>query len=200
MSRKNITLAIEAFRRLKCTRSDTRLIVKTQKLSRTQKSQIGEAINGDARIDWIHRQLSNAEMNSLIALADCLVSTHRSEGFGLALAEAIVGNTPVIGTGWSGNMDFMHGTTSSLVEYEMAQVKPTDDIYGKYSSSDAVWADPHVASVMDRMDQCLLGYDLSDLEVMKRNLANNEKVWNTILPNERIYFVGDRDVKERSIS
>jgi glycosyltransferase involved in cell wall biosynthesis len=43
----------------------------------------------------------------LIASADVLLSLHRSEGYGLVLAEAMKLHRCVVATGWSGNMDFM---------------------------------------------------------------------------------------------
>ena len=51
--------------------------------------------------------LEPAEKNSLIASCDCYVSLHRSEGFGLTMAEAMYLGKPVIATGYSGNLDFM---------------------------------------------------------------------------------------------
>ena len=46
-------------------------------------------------------------MADLIASADAVISMHRSEGFGLLLAQGMLAGKPVVGTGWSGNLDFM---------------------------------------------------------------------------------------------
>jgi SAM-dependent methyltransferase/glycosyltransferase involved in cell wall biosynthesis len=54
---------------------------------------------------------------ALMAACDCYVSLHRSEGFGLTLAEAMALGKPVIATGYSGNMDFMTSDTSFLVPW-----------------------------------------------------------------------------------
>ncbi len=43
--------------------------------------------------------------DGLMALSDIVISTHRSEGFGLICAEAMRLGKPVIATGWSGNLD-----------------------------------------------------------------------------------------------
>ena len=45
--------------------------------------------------------------NSYVAGCDCYVSLHRSEGFGLTMAEAMACGKPVIATGYSGNLEFM---------------------------------------------------------------------------------------------
>ena len=52
--------------------------------------------------------LPRARVNGLLAACDAVVSLHRSEGFGLILAEAMYLGKPVVATGWSGNMDFMN--------------------------------------------------------------------------------------------
>ena len=46
-------------------------------------------------------------MQSLINACDCFVSLHRSEGFGRGLGEAMALGRLALGTGWSGNVDFM---------------------------------------------------------------------------------------------
>ena len=51
----------------------------------------------------------------LISLTDCYISLHRSEGFGLTLAEAMSLEKPVIATAYSGNLDFMTPANSCLI-------------------------------------------------------------------------------------
>jgi glycosyltransferase involved in cell wall biosynthesis len=65
----------------------------------------------------IESNMSPGEIAALIAHCDVYVSMHRSEGFGLGLAEAMYFGHPVIATGNSGNMDFMNATNSCLVGY-----------------------------------------------------------------------------------
>ena len=56
--------------------------------------------------------------------ADCYVSLHRSEGFGLTLAESMALGKPVIATGYSGNTDFMTPANSYLVDWTLTEVGP----------------------------------------------------------------------------
>src|SRR6476469_7508588 len=63
--------------------------------------------------------MSRARAYGLIAMSDCFVSLHRSEGFGLGLAEAMLMAKPAIATGYSGNLDFMNRDNSLLVDYEL---------------------------------------------------------------------------------
>ncbi len=61
---------------------------------------------------------------ALMAACDCYVSLHRSEGFGLTLAEAMALGKPVIATGYSGNLEFMTPETSYLVPWSLGTVPP----------------------------------------------------------------------------
>jgi glycosyltransferase involved in cell wall biosynthesis len=91
--------------------------------------------------------VSREEVNTLLALSDCYVSLHRSEGLGLTLAEAMALSKPVIATGYSGNLDFMTPANSFLVRYDLAELERD---YGPYKKG-SVWADPdldHAAELM----------------------------------------------------
>tara|TARA_B100000945_G_C19893822_1_gene372912 strand:- start:120 stop:503 length:384 start_codon:yes stop_codon:yes gene_type:complete len=68
------------------------------------------------------------------------VSLHRSEGFGLTIAEAMQMGKPVITTGYSGNMDFTNEENSLLVDYKLIPVKKGDYPFAK----DEMWADPDI--------------------------------------------------------
>lgn len=89
-------------------------------------------------------------VNALMATADCYVSLHRSEGFGLTMSEAMSLGKPVIATGYSGNMDFMAAESSFLVDYRMVEIEKD---YGPYQKG-YVWADPdldHAVKLMRRV-------------------------------------------------
>jgi len=84
--------------------------------------------------------LSRADIYALEAACDCFVSLHRSEGFGLGLAEAMLLGKPAIATGYSGNLDFMNAENSWLVDYEMTEIAEDRPIYTRGNS----WAEPSV--------------------------------------------------------
>lgn len=73
----------------------------------------------------------------LVAAADCYISLHRSEGLGLTMAEAMSLGTPVIATGYSGNMDFMPEGSVLLVPAREVTVGP-----GRYYPPHGHWASP----------------------------------------------------------
>ena len=70
-----------------------------------------------------------------------LISLHRSEGFGLTLAEAMLRGLPVIATNWSGNVDFLTGDTGIPVPYRLV---PAQDPQGTYQHPDLRWADADI--------------------------------------------------------
>lgn len=103
------------------------------------------------QIILIDRVYNDNEIKNLIRCCDCFVSLHRSEGFGLGMAEAMYLGKPVIATGYSGNMDFMTRDNSCLVDYELIPVKE-----GQYPFAEGqVWADPDVAQAANFMQKLL---------------------------------------------
>jgi glycosyltransferase involved in cell wall biosynthesis len=91
--------------------------------------------------------LGPREKNALLASCDCYVSLHRAEGFGLTLAEAMYFGRPVIGTGYSGNLEFMTPENSFLVDYELIPIGIGADPY----PAQGEWAEPdleHAARTM----------------------------------------------------
>jgi glycosyltransferase involved in cell wall biosynthesis len=87
----------------------------------------------------------HAELMALYAGCDVYLSLHRSEGFGLNLAEAMLAERAVIATGWSGNLDFMDEESAALVPATLAPVRDPQRIY---AVAGARWAEPdHDAAV-----------------------------------------------------
>jgi glycosyltransferase involved in cell wall biosynthesis len=83
--------------------------------------------------------LPEPALRGLIAASDIVLSLHRSEGFGLIPAAAMLLGRPVVATGWSGNLDFMTAETSALVSYRLV---PVVDPRGTYELPGAMWAEP----------------------------------------------------------
>jgi glycosyltransferase involved in cell wall biosynthesis/SAM-dependent methyltransferase len=141
-ARKNPVGLIEAFRLAFEPGSGPILLLKSINGERCPRdlSELKNAAAGHPDIQLSDSYVTQEHMQALTAACDCYVSLHRSEGFGLGLAEAMGYGKPTIATGYSGNLEFMHESNSYLVSYRPAPVPPGA---GPYSEG-AIWADPDV--------------------------------------------------------
>lgn len=158
--RKNPLALIAAFERAFPAAAGERvaLVLKTSQSDFAPEAhrRLVAAAQRDRRIVLIDRYLSRAETDVLTDLADCYVSLHRSEGFGLTLAEAMARAKPVVATPYGGVTDFFHAGTGFPVAYELVAL--AQDV-GPYPAG-ACWADPDVGdaarqlrSVYERRDE-----------------------------------------------
>ena len=97
-----------------------------------------DSASGRNDIVFLDEKMSDAEVSGLIARCEVLLSLHRSEGYGLTLAEAMRCGRCVVATGWSGNMDFMDDTCAILVPYKLVPVG-NEGPYGEWGGR---WAEP----------------------------------------------------------
>jgi glycosyltransferase involved in cell wall biosynthesis len=141
LHRKNPGAVFRAFRA--AFRDDDRatLVIKTSggDIHSTDMELLRETIRGQ-NVILLDRLMTRAQAYGLIDMCDCFVSLHRSEGFGLGLAEAMLMAKPVIATGYSGNLDFMNRDNSFLVDYERVEIKEDRPIYTRGN----VWAEPSI--------------------------------------------------------
>jgi glycosyltransferase involved in cell wall biosynthesis len=94
----------------------------------------------------IEANLEAEKLGALISRCDCLVSLHRSEGFGLTLAEAMALGKPTIATAYSGNTDFTNEATAFPVKYKLVELEQDYLPYPK----GAVWAEPDIEHAATR--------------------------------------------------
>ena len=151
-ARKNPWGVIDAFARAFTPdeRADkVQLVIKVHNLERAP-GLAAPLLRAVASVDGllVSAELRREEMNGLLDRTDVYVSLHRSEGFGLGLAEAMYLGTPVIATAYSGNMDYTAPGNSCLVGYEMRRVRALDHEHYPQAEvlyrSGLVWADPDV--------------------------------------------------------
>jgi glycosyltransferase involved in cell wall biosynthesis len=153
LARKNPWAVIRAFHRAFTPEERSgpvRLVMKTINLSRCPPAA-GERLRQEMHeVDGIllDMELSRLEMASLIASSDVYVSLHRSEGFGLGIAEAMLAGLPAIATAYSGNMDFMTHQNSCLVGYGLTPVSDSEFGFNPgmefVYEPDQLWAEPNV--------------------------------------------------------
>jgi hypothetical protein len=150
MVRKNPLGCIAAFRRAFGESRDYLFVMKLSGVAhymedlRVILAAIGEAPN----MRLITETLPEDKLRGLIAASDIVLCLHRSEGFGLIPATALLMGKAVVATGWSGNLDFMSPQSSALVSYRLIQAA---DPRGTYDVPDALWAEPEVEDAAARL-------------------------------------------------
>jgi glycosyltransferase involved in cell wall biosynthesis len=151
VERKNPLGLVSAFRRAFSPDEPAWLVLKCAHSQHQPDalSELEKAI-GDANVRVLDRVLDRDDVDGLMASCDAYVSLHRSEGFGITLAEAMALGKPVIATAYGGNTDFMTESNSFPVRYRLAELERD---FGPYEKG-RTWADPdleHAASVMRRV-------------------------------------------------
>jgi glycosyltransferase involved in cell wall biosynthesis len=91
------------------------------------------------------------QMTQLQNACDAYISLHRSEGYGLNIAESMALGKIAVATAFSGNIDFMSDANSLLIPYRMRAVAP-----GEYVLGDGQWwADPEHDAAVDALRLCI---------------------------------------------
>jgi GT2 family glycosyltransferase/glycosyltransferase involved in cell wall biosynthesis len=149
LERKNPFAIIAAFQQAFRAEEPARLVLKVSRatFNRARWQELQHAARAAGRITLIDSVLSRSDTLALMNCADAYVSLHRSEGFGLPLAEAMLLGKPVVATGYSGNMDFMTPENSFLVDYEVTAI--TDDL-PNYERG-MTWAEPSIEHAARQM-------------------------------------------------
>ncbi|MBP0494677.1 glycosyltransferase family 4 protein [Pararoseomonas indoligenes] len=141
LARKNPLGAIEAHARAFGGDPGHILVLKTHGTAEAGPgwAAVAEAAAARPNIRVMDASLSRGDLWALMAASDALISLHRSEGFGFAIAEMMELGRPVVATGWSGNTDFMHGPGCHAVGWRLV---PARDPQGTYDMPGALWAEP----------------------------------------------------------
>lgn len=148
LTRKNAIGAISAFVAAFHDQPDARLILRHLSGDRFPDSlqRLREAAKvGGSQIILRPAGEGLEDLHDLYAACDVYISLHRTEGFGLNLAEVMMAGRPLVATKWSGNLDFMDSKCVALVN---ADLVPLDDPDKVYTQKAARWAEP-------RMDEAI---------------------------------------------
>lgn len=146
LQRKNPLGTLRAFRAAFPDDANARLILKSQNRAKVRDpaqaalwAEIDREISADPRILLLDETMDYSEVLRLIAGADGYVSLHRSEGWGFGMLEAMALGTPVLCTGYSGNLEFCDAQTAWLVPADLVEVRPQDYIFAR---PDQRWGEP----------------------------------------------------------
>jgi GT2 family glycosyltransferase/glycosyltransferase involved in cell wall biosynthesis len=139
-ARKNPRMVVDAFREAFPDDENVFLVIKFHSTSvdPTVTRQLTQALRGADNVLVISDLLSEPDMGLLRAACDCFVSAHRSEGFGLNIAEFMALGKPAIATAYSGNLEFFDASVGYPIDYKLTEVAVQAGPYMPFS----VWADP----------------------------------------------------------
>ncbi|MGZ3377558.1 MAG: glycosyltransferase family 4 protein [Phenylobacterium sp.] len=181
LARKNPQGAILAWVRAFGADPDCELTLKTQNGAAFPDALAVLRGTAPANVRVIDEVWPYAQVQSLIAGADVLVSLHRAEGFGLTPAEAMALGTPVVATAHSGVLDFMDETCALMVP---SRPTPVADPQGVYHGQS--WAEPDLeaaAEVLVRLrDDAALRLRLRDAGRARVAERLSPQAWFTTLP------------------
>ncbi len=155
VSRKNPMAAVAAFQRAFKGRSD---VAFTMKISpscgfESDEKVLTRRLAGIPSITLLVKRLDDDEIAELYRTHDIYLSLHRAEGYGLTIREAMEHGLQVVATGWSGNMDFMHGPQVHSIPYRLIPVAEDHDIF---YVPNAKWAEPDIdraAEILETLDR-----------------------------------------------
>ena len=131
---------------------------------------------GDAPIEIIADTLDEAGMDALWQQCDCLVSLHRSEGFGLPVAEALSRAIPVIATRQGGILDFADDGGCFLVSGPAAAASPRSGPYSEWTG----WIEPDLAEAAHRMVDVVADYS----QALQRAALGQTRIRHCLSPEQ----------------
>jgi glycosyltransferase involved in cell wall biosynthesis/SAM-dependent methyltransferase len=149
LERKNPLGLIEAFKRAFEPGSGPILLLKSINgdKHREDLARVRAAAASHPDIRVVDEVVAARHVDALTALSDCYVSLHRSEGFGLTIADAMAWAKPAIATRYSGNLTFMDDENSYLVDAGLATVPAGVPNY----PAGSVWAEPDLDQAAELM-------------------------------------------------
>ena len=137
--RKNPHALVRAFAASGLARDGWRLVLKTKNLlDRPEEGAAFAALTAaDPAVRLVDRALSQDDLAALYAAADIYASPHRSEGFGLTIAEAMAAGKSVVASDFGGSRDFLDDACGFPVQTRTVAL---DRDYGHYTRGN-LWGD-----------------------------------------------------------
>lgn len=171
--RKNISTNLKLASTIQQKYKDIDIIFKTWSSCDNERVIINELKKlGDIKV--IDSFYSPEKTEELIGKCHVVLSLHRSEGFGLTLAEAIINDTIPISTGYSGNTEFIF-EKDLLVDYKLVDVHH-DFFKGQ-------WAEPDFNNAFDKLENVFNNY-----KKYKKNIAVSKDL---LLKNNNKFIISE---------
>jgi glycosyltransferase involved in cell wall biosynthesis len=152
-ARKNPRAVIEAFRAAGLGSRGASLVIKVHNAEANPSdfAALSESVRDLPGAVVLSGTFSRTDVYALEAACDCFVSLHRSEGFGLAVAECMYLGKPVISTDWSATSEYLNRDNGLPVRCALVTLAENNGPYTKGST----WADPDVGHAAEQMKRVL---------------------------------------------
>jgi len=153
VERKNPWGLVDAFEAAFTAGQGPLLVIKSINAQRRpdQAERLRLRVAGSPDVLLMEDYLGAGDRDALVALCDCYVSLHRSEGLGLTMAEAMALGKPVIATMYSGNLQFMTEANSFLVPWTPTSIPAGCEPY----PAGGTWAEPDLQVASQLMQTVL---------------------------------------------
>lgn len=179
--RKNTAALRQAFTRVAAMCPNARLVVKTTPASGTDEV----VVRREGPVIHIHGMVSLGALHALYARCPVYASAHCSEGWGLPMSDAMALGSAVVGTAYSGNLDFMTTANSFLVSCDERLIRPRDLYYlfeagmkwayvhresleEQLCRAYAMWKDGTLRTVTERAAADIVNFDDAHIEALMR--------------------------------
>lgn len=160
LERKNPYAAVAAFVAACAGVEDAWLILKSNHGGHSaEKQAFLDYIQPYPTVRLIDDVWEKDQVLGLIQAADVYLSLHRSEGFGLPIAEAMLAGTPTMVTDWSGSRDFCDADNSFPVPYQLIPVISSHPEFAELQH--AQWADPDGAAAAAMLRRIYMQRDIA---------------------------------------
>jgi glycosyltransferase involved in cell wall biosynthesis len=140
--RKNPRATLAAWRKAYGDSGETGLVIKVQNKADNYGdwSRLNDEVAGMPGVTLLSETLKRSDVYELQSACDSFVSLHRSEGFGLAVAESMYLGKPVISTDWSATAEFVNSGNGCPARCNLIALERTVGPYEKGQ----IWADADV--------------------------------------------------------
>lgn len=120
----------------------------------------------------LNGNISDDEMNDLYnhPRIKAMISLSAGEGYGRPLAEFSMVNKPIITTNWSGQLDFLDPSLTTLLPGELKQVHPS--VVNQWILKDAKWFEVDQVAAMNAMRDVFNNYKKYQTKALKQGYKN----------------------------
>ncbi|NDU87445.1 MAG: glycosyltransferase [Ferrovum sp.] len=168
IARKNPFSLIKAFKEAYAKSEDVILLLKIANgdMDPELYHTIQKVIDGHHNIRTIERSLDKIDVIRFFDVIDCYVSPHRTEGFGLTIAEAMLAGKPVIATDYGGSTDFVKSGHAYPVRCDLV---PISQQHGPYLPG-YIWAEPDIDHLVEQLKDV---YEHQEIALLRGKIACN---------------------------